>query len=87
MRMNKQKFLQQVCSKLEEELENEVKLSENCIEIFEGDKAIFKIDESGGVFYSVDRQFSNIVNILHSKIEHIVLIAKEYEKTHNKICR
>ena len=76
--MNNQKFLQQVCRKLYEQLENEIKLADDCIEVFEGDKIIFKVDKNGGMFYSADKQFSNTVDAIHSKIEHIVCVTKEY---------
>ena len=39
--MNEKKFLQQVYTKLENQLEQEVKLADDSIEISEGDKVIF----------------------------------------------
>jgi len=41
-KMNEKKFLQQVYSKLENQLEQEVKLADDSIELSEGDKVIFK---------------------------------------------
>ena len=76
--MNEKKFLQQVCGKLENQLEQEVKLADDSIEILDGDKAIFKIDSKGDVLYSADKQFSNIVNKLHGKIENDVRNTKEF---------
>ena len=42
-KMNEKKFLQQMYGKLENQLEQEVKLADDSIEISEGDKVIFKI--------------------------------------------
>ena len=78
--MNEKKFLQQMYGKLENQLEQEVKLADDSIEISEGDKAIFKIDSKGDVLYSADKQFSNIVNKLHGKIENDVRNTKEFLK-------
>ena len=50
--MNEKKFLQQVYTKLENQLEQEVKLADDSIEISDGDKVIFKIDGKGGMNYS-----------------------------------
>ena len=52
-KMNEKKFLQQMYGKLENQLEQEVKLADDSIEISEGDKVIFKIDSKGGIFVSV----------------------------------
>ena len=41
------KFLQQVYTKLENQLKQEVKLADDSIEILDGDKVIFKIDSKG----------------------------------------
>ena len=78
--MNEKKFLQQMYGKLENQLEQEVKLADDSIEISEGDKAIFKIDSKGDVLYSADKQYSNIVNKLHGKIENVVRNTKELLK-------
>lgn len=78
--MNEKKFLKQMYGKLENQLEQEVKLADDSIEISEGDKAIFKIDSKGDVLYSADKQFSNIVNKLHGKIENDVRNTKEFLK-------
>ena len=51
-KMNEKKFLQQMYGKLENQLEQEVKLADDSIEILDGDKAIFKIDSKGDVLYS-----------------------------------
>ena len=60
--MNEKKFLQQVYGKLENQLEQEVKLADDNIEISDGDKVIFRVDSKGDMLYSADKQFSNIVN-------------------------
>ena len=78
--MNEKKFLQQMYTKLENQLEQEVKLADDSIEISEGDKAIFRVDSKGDVLYSVDKQYSNIVNKLHGKIENNVRNTKEFLK-------
>ena len=57
-----------------------IKIADDSIEISEGDKAIFKIDSKGDVLYSADKQFSNIVNKLHGKIENDVRNTKEFLK-------
>ena len=79
-KMNEKKFLQQVYTKLENQLEQEVKLADDSIEISEGDKVIFKIDSKGGIFYAAGKQYSNIVNKLHGKIENDVRNTKEFLK-------
>ncbi len=78
--MNEKKFLQQVYGKLENQLEQEVKLADDSIEISEGDKVIFRVDSKGDVHYSADKQYSNIVNKLHGKIENDVRNIKEFLK-------
>lgn len=78
--MNEKKFLQQVYTKLENQLKQEVKLADDSIEISEGDKVIFKIDSKGGIFYAAGKQYSNIVNKLHGKIENDVRNTKEFLK-------
>ena len=78
--MNEKKFLQQVYGKLKNQLEQEVKLADDSIEISEGDKVIFRVDSKGDVHYSADKQFSNIVNKLHGKIENDVRNTKEFLK-------
>ena len=79
-KMNEKKFLQQMYGKLENQLEQEVKLADDSIKISEGDKVIFKIDSKGDMLYSADKQFSNIVNKLHGKIENDVRNTKEFLK-------
>ena len=76
--MNEKKFLQQVYTKLENQLEQEVKLADDSIEILDGDKVIFRIDSNGGMFYSANKQFSNIINNLHNKIENVISNTKEF---------
>lgn len=76
--MNEKKFLQQVYTKLENHLEQEVKLADDSIEISEGDKVIFRVDSKGDMLYSADKQFSNIINKLHGKIENDVRNTKEF---------
>ena len=78
--MNKKKFLHQMYTKLENQLEQEVKLADDSIEISEGDKVIFRVDSKGDMLYSADKQFSNIVNKLHGKIENDVRNTKEFLK-------
>ena len=53
--MNEKKFLQQVYTKLENQLEQEVKLVDGSIEISEGDKVIFRVDSKGDMLYSADK--------------------------------
>ena len=76
--MNEKKFLQQMYGKLENQLEQEVKLADDSIEISEGDKVIFRVDSKGDMLYSADKQYSNIVNKLHGKIENDVRNTKEF---------
>ena len=78
--MNEKKFLQQMYGKLENQLEQEVKLADDSIEISEGDKVIFRVDSKGDMLYSADKQYSNIVNKLHGKIENDVRNTKEFLK-------
>lgn len=78
--MNEKKFLQQVYTKLENQLEQEVKLADDSIEISEGDKVIFRVDSKGDMLYSADKQFSNIVNKIYGKIENDVRNTKEFLK-------
>ena len=78
--MNEKKFLQQVYTKLENQLEREVKLADDSIEISEGDKVIFRVDSKGDMLYSADKQFSNIVNKIYGKIENVVRNTKEFLK-------
>ena len=78
--MNEKKFLQQMYGKLENQLEQEVKLADDSIEISEGDKVIFRVDSKGDMLYSADKQFSNIVNKIYGKIENDVRNTKEFLK-------
>lgn len=77
--MNEKKFLQQVYSKLENQLEQEVKLADDSIEISEGDKVIFRVDSKGDMLYSAEKQFSNIVNKIYRQIESIVELINGYK--------
>ena len=83
-KMNKKKFLQQMYTKLENQLKQEVKLADDSIEILDGDKDIFKIDSKGGIFYSAGKQYSNFINKLHGKIENDVRNTKEFLKVMDK---
>ena len=83
-KINKKKFLQQMYTKLENQLKQEVKLADDSIEILDGDKAIFKIDSKGGIFYAAGKQYSNIVNKIHRQIESVVLSTKEFLKVMDK---
>ena len=72
-------------TKLENQLKQEVKLADDSIEILDDDdKAIFKIDSKGGIFYAAGKQYSNIVNKLHGKIENDVRNTKEFLKVMDK---
>ena len=55
-----------------------IKITDDSIELSDGDKVIFKIDSKGGMFYSADKQFSNIINNLHNKIENVISNTKEF---------
>ena len=76
--MKNKKFLEQVYNKMSTLSEQSIKITDDNIELSDGDKVIFKIDSKGGMFYSADKQFSNIVNKLHNKIENVVLNTKEF---------
>ena len=47
-----EKFLQQVHRKLNEQGITNSKLRDTCIDIYEGENEIFKIDREGGMFYA-----------------------------------
>ena len=79
--MYTEKFLQQVHRKLIEKGITSAKLGDTCIEIFEGEAEIFKIDGKGSMFYSADNQFREIVDKLHDKIQPIVCDVDEYLRT------
>lgn len=76
--MEKTKFLQQVYRKITDNGISGGKLRDDCIEIFEDDKVIFKIDGKGGMFYSSDKHLSGIIDTLHDKIQPIVCEVDEY---------
>lgn len=78
--MNEKRFLSQVYNRLNASVEQSVKITDNSIEISEGDKVIFRVDSKGDMLYSADKQFSNIVNKLHGKIENDVRNTKEFFK-------
>ncbi len=78
--METKKFLQQVYGRINKQENPLVKLNDDCIEILEGDKVIFKIDGKGSMFYSADKQLSNIVDKLHKEIQPIVCSVDEYLK-------
>ena len=65
--MNEKKILQQMYTKLENQLKQEVKLADDSIEILDGDKDIFKIDSKGGIFYAAGKQYSNNVKKIYRK--------------------
>ncbi|MBE7048371.1 MAG: hypothetical protein E7393_03240 [Ruminococcaceae bacterium] len=52
-----EKFLQQVHRKLNEQGITNSKLRDTCIDIYEGEIEIFKIDREGGMFYASDNRF------------------------------
>ena len=76
--MNEKKFLRQMYNQLKASMEQSIKITDDSIELSDGDKVIFKIDSKGGMFYSADKQFSNTVNKLHNKIENVILNTKEF---------
>lgn len=78
--MKTKKFLQQVYCKISRQENLAIKLNDDCIEILEGDKAIFKIDGQGSMFYSSDKKLSSIVDKLHEEIQPIVCSVDEYLK-------
>ncbi len=78
--MDTKKFLQQVHKKLTQLGISETKLRDDCIEIYEEDNVVFKIDGKGGMFYSADKQFRDVVDKLHDKIQPIVCEVDEYLK-------
>ena len=57
-----------------------MKLADDSIEILDGDKVIFRVDSTGGIFHAAGKQYSNIVNKLHVKIENDVRNTKEFLK-------
>lgn len=73
-----EKFLQQVHRKLNEQGITNSKLRDTCIDIYEGENEIFKIDRKGGMFYSSDNRFRNVVDKLHKIIQPIVCEVDEY---------
>ena len=76
--METKKFLQQVYNRINKQENLLVKLNDDCIEIFEEDKVVFKIDGKGGMFYAADKRLSNIVDKLHEEIQPIVCSVDEY---------
>lgn len=78
--MYTEKFLQQVHRKLIQAGITNAKLRDTCIEIYEGENEIFKIDRKGGMFYSANNQYREIVDKLHDKIQPIVCEVDEYLK-------
>ena len=78
--METKKFLQQVYNRINRQENPLVKLNDDCIEIFEGDKVIFKIDGKGSMFYAADKRLSGIVDKLHEEIQPIVCSVDEYLK-------
>lgn len=76
--MNEKKFLEQVYSKIKKRENLNIELKENCIEIDDGVKVIFKIDTKVGMFYLADNQFREIVDKLHDEIQPIVCSVEEY---------
>ena len=73
-----EKFLQQVHRKMSEQGITNSKLRETRISIYEGKTEIFKIDSKGSMFYTADKQFANVVDKLHEKIQPIVCDVDEY---------
>ena len=73
-----EKFLQQVHRKLNEQGITNAKLRDTCIDIYEGENEIFKIDREGGMFYASDNRFRDVVDRLHEIIQPIVCEVDEY---------
>ena len=73
-----EKYLQQVYRKLIEQGITNSKLRETCIDIYDGETEIFKIDRKGGMFYSSDNRFKTVLDKLHEKIQPIVCDVDEY---------
>ena len=73
-----EKFLQQVHRKLNEQGIANAKLRDTCIDIYEGENEIFKIDREGGMFYASDNRFRDVVDRLHEIIQPIVCEVDEY---------
>lgn len=78
--MNEKKFLEQVYSKIKKRENLNIELKDNCIEIDDDKKVVFKIEPKGGMFYSADNQFREIVDKLHDEIQPIVCSVAEYLK-------
>ena len=76
--MEAKKFLQQVYNKINKQENPAVILNDDCIEIAESDKVIFKIDGKGSMFYSADKRLSNVVDKLCEEIQTIVRSVDEY---------
>ena len=76
--MDTKKFLQQVYSKIKEQEKLNAKLRDDCIEILDSDKVVFKIDGKGNMFYSADKHLSETVDKLHDMIQPIVCDVDEY---------
>ena len=76
--MYTEKFLQQVQRKINERGITNSKLRDTCIDIYEGETEIFKIDGKGSMFYSSDNRFRNVVDELHEIIQPIVCEVDEY---------
>ena len=73
-----EKFLQQVNRTLNENGISNTKLRDDCIEVFERNNVIFKIYGNGGMFYSSDKQYRNVVDKLHEKIQPFMPNKKDY---------
>ncbi|MBQ7960597.1 MAG: hypothetical protein IJ285_05190 [Clostridia bacterium] len=76
--MYTEKILQQVFRKIKEKGITSAELRETWISIYEGKTEIFKIDSKGSMFYTADKQFTNVVDKLHEKIQPIVCDVDEY---------
>ena len=76
--MNTKKFLQQVYSKIKERENLNAELRDDCIEILDSDKVVFKIDGKGNMFYSADKHLSETVDKFQDIIQPIVYDVDEY---------
>ena len=73
-----EKFLQQVHRKLNEQGITNAKLRDTCIDSYERENEIFKIDRAGGMFYASDNRFRDVVDRIHEIIQPIVCEVDEY---------
>ena len=77
--MNEKKFLQQVYTKLENQLEQEVKLADDSIEISEGDKVIFGSLSIVGVsilpYAEIEQYYLALCQLLGFRFSHMLKLS------------